>query len=147
MTPQAKAKGESVSWRFITLLNNSSSYIFVDFRNSDDAELALSALHNHPFDAKHQFKVNRFTDVEAFAHLDESYVEPEQEEYAPKVRSLFHSFGRVINAFTQEHLRAWLADPQGRDQYVTYRGDDVEIHWHGKPSQSELAHKPVSFLI
>lgn len=43
----------------------------------------------------------------------------------------------------QEHLRAWLADPQGRDQYVTYRGDEVKIHWHGKPSQCEMAHKPV----
>lgn len=40
----------------------------------------------------------------------------------------------------KEHLRAWLADPQGRDQYVTYRGDDVEIRWHGKPSQCEVAY-------
>jgi translation initiation factor 3 subunit B len=46
--------------------------------------------------------------------------------------------------FLKEHLRAWLADPQGRDQYVTYRGDEVLIHWHGKPSQSEVAYKPVS---
>ena len=45
----------------------------------------------------------------------------------------------------QEHLRAWLADPQGRDQYVTYRGDEVLINWHGKPSQCEIAHKPVRF--
>ena len=44
---------------------------------------------------------------------------------------------------SKEHLRAWLADPQGRDQYVTYRGEDVEIYWHGKPSQCELAYKPV----
>lgn len=47
----------------------------------------------------------------------------------------------------QEHLRAWLADPQGRDQYVTYRGEDVEIFWHGKPSQCELAYKPVGVFI
>ena len=39
----------------------------------------------------------------------------------------------------QEHLRAWLADPQGRDQYVTYRGDEVSIRWHGRPSQCEVA--------
>ncbi|KAH9029392.1 translation initiation factor eIF-3b [Lactarius hengduanensis] len=38
-----------------------------------------------------------------------------------------------------EHLRAWLADPQGRDQYVTYRGDEVSISWHGRPSQCEVA--------
>ena len=40
----------------------------------------------------------------------------------------------------QEHLRAWLGDPQGRDQYATYRGDEVEIHWHGKPSQCEVSY-------
>ena len=39
----------------------------------------------------------------------------------------------------QEHLRAWLADLQGRDQYVTYRGDEVSIRWHGRPSQCEVA--------
>ncbi|KAJ7293685.1 eukaryotic translation initiation factor eIF2A-domain-containing protein [Mycena rebaudengoi] len=103
----------------------SQGFIFVEFRNIDDANLALSALHNHPFDARHQFKVNRFTDIERYEKMDETYVEPETEEYSPR-----------------EHLRAWLADPQGRDQYVTYRGEDVEIYWHGRPSQSELAIKP-----
>ncbi|KAF7347746.1 Eukaryotic translation initiation factor 3 subunit B [Mycena venus] len=72
-----------------------------------------------------QFKVNKFTDIERYEKMDETYIEPETEEYTPR-----------------EHLRAWLADPQGRDQYVTYRGEDVEIWWHGKPSQSELAMKP-----
>jgi len=41
----------------------------------------------------------------------------------------------------QEHLRAWLADPLGRDQYVTYRGDEVSIRWHGRPSQCEVAYE------
>ncbi|KAF5336959.1 hypothetical protein D9611_003273 [Ephemerocybe angulata] len=103
----------------------SKGYVFVEFRNVDDAILAVAAMDKHPFDAKHTFKVNHFTDVEKFAELDETYEEPETEEYLPK-----------------EHLRAWLADPQGRDQYVTYRGDEVNIFWHGKPSQSELAYKP-----
>ncbi|KAH9039803.1 translation initiation factor eIF-3b [Lactarius pseudohatsudake] len=40
---------------------------------------------------------------------------------------------------TKEHLRVWLTDPQGRDQYVTYRGDEVSIRWHGRPSQCEVA--------
>ncbi|KAJ7783901.1 eukaryotic translation initiation factor eIF2A-domain-containing protein [Mycena maculata] len=100
-------------------------FIFVEFKTVADADIALAAMHNHPFDAKHQFKVNRFTDIERYEKLDETYVEPELEEYAPR-----------------EHLRAWLADPQGRDQYVTYRGEDVEIYWHGRPSQSEIAMKP-----
>lgn len=47
--------------------------------------MALAALHNHPFDTKHTFKVNRFTDIERFASLDETYVEPELEEYTARV--------------------------------------------------------------
>jgi hypothetical protein len=61
-------------------------FVFIEFRNVDDAVLAVSALHGHPFDAKHTFKVNHFTDVERFAELDETYAEPEEEEYVPKVR-------------------------------------------------------------
>lgn len=48
------------------------------------------------------------------------------------------SFGSKSHA-PQEHLRAWLADSLGRDQYVTYRGDEVSILWHGRPSQCEVA--------
>ncbi|KAK7064138.1 eukaryotic translation initiation factor 3 subunit B [Favolaschia claudopus] len=103
----------------------SQGFMFVELNNADDANVALAAMHNHPFDAKHTLKVNRFTDIERYEKMDETYVEPETEEYTPR-----------------EHLRAWLADPQGRDQYVTYRGEDVEIWWHGRPSQSELAMKP-----
>ncbi|KAF9532030.1 eukaryotic translation initiation factor eIF2A-domain-containing protein [Crepidotus variabilis] len=103
----------------------SKGFMFVDLKNVEDANLTIANLHNHPFDAKHTFKVNRFTDIERFADLDETYVEPEVEEYTAR-----------------EHLRAWLADPYGRDQYVTYRGDEVLINWHGKPSQCEVAYKP-----
>ncbi|KAG7450405.1 translation initiation factor eIF-3b [Guyanagaster necrorhizus] len=113
----------SVPWDDNT--GKGKGYIFIDFRSMDEANMALATMHNHPFDARHQFKVNKFTDIERYAELDETYVEPEIEEYTPR-----------------EHLRAWLADPQGRDQYVTYRGEDVEIYWHGKPSQCELAYKP-----
>ena len=59
--------------------------MFVELRSADDANLALAAMHNHPFDAKHQFKVNRFTDIERYDSLDETYVEPELEEYTPRV--------------------------------------------------------------
>ncbi|KAF9056272.1 translation initiation factor eIF-3b [Panaeolus papilionaceus] len=103
----------------------SKGFMFVEFRSVDDANLALATVHNHPFDARHTFKLNRFTDVERYSELEETYVEPEEEEYVPR-----------------EHLRAWLTDEHGRDQYVTYRGDEVQIHWHGKPSRSEVAHKP-----
>ncbi|KAG6895997.1 hypothetical protein C0992_010972 [Termitomyces sp. T32_za158] len=118
-------KPEDVYMPWNDATGKSKGYAFVDFRTVDDANLALSVVNNHPFDSKHTFKLNRFTDIAGYASMDESYVDPKYEEFKPK-----------------EHLRAWLGDPQGRDQYVTYRHEDVEIHWHGKPSQSELAFKP-----
>lgn len=60
-------------------------FIFLDLRSAEDANLALAALHNHPFDAKHTFKLDKFTDVEKFANVDETYVEPETEEFVSRV--------------------------------------------------------------
>ena len=42
-------------------------------------------MNGHPFDARHTFQINRFTDIERYAELDETYVEPEREEYHTKV--------------------------------------------------------------
>ena len=68
--------------------------MFIEFKNAEDAQLAILSVHNHPFDAKHTFKVNRFTDVDKFAELDEAYVEPTIEEFVPKV--CVHSQLRMI---------------------------------------------------
>ncbi|CAL1700106.1 unnamed protein product [Somion occarium] len=106
----------------------SRGFIVVEFKSPEDAAYAIGVMHGHPFDSKHRFSLNRFTDIERYANLDETYVEPEPEPYVQK-----------------EHLRSWLADPQGRDQYATYRGDEVEIHWHGKPSQCEVAHNRLNW--
>ncbi|KAF9478508.1 translation initiation factor eIF-3b [Pholiota conissans] len=130
ITKEFSKKGMSVKQEDIYMpwdntAGKSKGFMFVEFKNYEDAELALATMHNHPFDTKHTFKVNRFADIERYTELDETYVEPDIEEFTPR-----------------EHLRAWLADPQGRDQYVTYRGDEVLINWHGKPSQCELAYKP-----
>ncbi|KAH8981515.1 translation initiation factor eIF-3b [Lactarius hatsudake] len=97
------------------LLAKITKYAFIQFRNANAATYALNKLNGHPFNAKRTFLVNRFTDIKKFADLDEMYVG------------------------TTEHLQAWLANPQGRDQYVTYREDEVSIHWHGRPSQCEVA--------
>lgn len=63
-----------------------SSYIFVDAGSADAATFAISAMHGHPFDLKHTFLVNRFVDIEQYANVNETYVEPKIEEFHPKVR-------------------------------------------------------------
>ena len=64
------------------------SFVFIEFKNAHDAAFAQSAMDGHPFDSKHTFRVNRFTDIERYADMDETYVEPEPEEYKPKVCQL-----------------------------------------------------------
>ena len=68
---------------------NSHRYAFVEFRDADAAAHALNELNEHPFDTKHTFLVNRFADIENFADLDETYVEPPREEYHTKVHCRF----------------------------------------------------------
>jgi translation initiation factor 3 subunit B len=60
----------------------------VDFRTIDEANFALVAMNGHPFDARHQFAVYRFTDIERYESLDDSYVPPTPEVYRPRARFL-----------------------------------------------------------
>ena len=62
-----------------------SSYLFVDAGSADAATFAINVMHGHPFDSKHTFLVNRFTDIEQYANVDETYVEPKIEEFQSKV--------------------------------------------------------------
>ncbi|KAG8733657.1 Translation initiation factor 3 subunit b [Ceratobasidium sp. 414] len=91
------------------------NYIFAEFSTADEATFALSAMNGFPFDAKHTFLINRFTDIEKFAALDETYVPPAVPPHVPRA-----------------HMRSWLADPSGRDQFLTYVGDEVQIQWNAR---------------
>jgi translation initiation factor 3 subunit B len=82
-------KPEDIYIPWDTTTGKSKGFGFVDFRSVEDANLALSTMNNHPFDAKHTFKVNRFTDIEHFTSLDETYVEPPVETYQTKVILIF----------------------------------------------------------
>jgi translation initiation factor 3 subunit B len=97
-----------------------NSYCFVDFENAESAIAAIKTLDGHRMDKSHVLAVNRLTDVEKYSAVNDEYVEPEQEEFVQK-----------------EHLRSWLTDPQARDQWVMYRGDDVSIFWNRKTETPE----------
>jgi hypothetical protein len=67
----------------------------MELASAEDAALAIRTMDGFPFDKRHKFAVNRFTDVEKLANLDEQYQEPEEEEYKDRVRDNC-SRGRVI---------------------------------------------------
>ena len=87
---------------------------------------ALSVMQGVPFDAKHTFYLNRFTDVERYAEMDENFVAPPKEEYEPKVsiprctvcsRSWLHSFRTTQRSISG---RGW---PIHKDATNTSRTD------------------------
>ena len=63
-----------------------TSYLFMEFKTREDAEYAINAMDNVPFDIKHTFRLNHFLDVEKYMEMDPAYVEPETEVYKPGVR-------------------------------------------------------------
>jgi translation initiation factor 3 subunit B len=57
----------------------------MELASAEDAALAIRMMDGYPFDKRHKFAVNRFTDIEKLANLDEEYKEPEEEEYHDRV--------------------------------------------------------------
>ncbi|KAE8210320.1 hypothetical protein CF319_g888 [Tilletia indica] len=101
----------------------SKGYAFIEMRSAEDAATAIRAMNGFAFDKRHTFAVNRFTDVERLAVLNEQWTEPEVGEFKPK-----------------EHLRSWLADAAGRDQLVMCRSEDVQVAWNNRNASQEIIH-------
>ena len=102
---------------------NSKGYVVIELESAAAALQAIRAMDGYAFDKKHRFAVNRFSDIERLAAMDETYVDPPEEPYKQR-----------------GHLRSWLADPSGRDQLVICHRDDVQIAWHNRTTGPEVAH-------
>lgn len=87
MIPLERARG---AFAFFTLkLHNDfrfTRYLFMEFKTREDAEYAINALNDVPFDSKHTFRLNHFLDVEKYTEMDPTYAEPKSEVYKPGVR-------------------------------------------------------------
>ncbi|MCJ1226795.1 Translation initiation factor 3 subunit b [Toensbergia leucococca] len=101
----------------------SEGFAFVEYETPEQAVAAAKALHGTPLDKKHTLAVNKLTDIERFGRegrIDDEYHPPQIEPFAEK-----------------EHLRWWLGDPNGRDQFVMYRGEGVGVFWNKKKDPPE----------
>ncbi|KAI8996091.1 eukaryotic translation initiation factor eIF2A-domain-containing protein [Gaertneriomyces semiglobifer] len=106
-----------------SITGESKGYMFIEFETAEQAALAVKQAHGFKMDKVHVLEVNKFDDVERYAHVEEEYREPEETEFKEK-----------------EHLKSWLGDAKARDQWVMLKGDDVSIYWNNKAEQPDLEH-------
>lgn len=98
-------------------------YAFIEFETAAMAAAITRKFHNTPLDKKHTMKINKLTDIERYGRegkVDEEYHEPDVPQFAPG-----------------EHLRDWLSDPEGRDQMVLFKGDNVGVYWNDRDGEPD----------
>ncbi|KAL1409773.1 Translation initiation factor 3 subunit b [Vanrija albida] len=103
--------------------NSNKGFAFLTYPEAQEAEHALRALDGVAF-GKNKLHTNRFGDIERFANL------PIGEGELPT--------GWREKPFQEKgHLRSWLGDAAGRDQYLTFRDQDVNLFWNGRNGNAE----------
>ena len=114
-------------------------FLFLTYPDAPQAENALRALDGLAFGKKNTLYANRFGDIERYANLPVGEGELptgwREKPYVEKVSLMFCILSKLI--FSQEHLRSWLADPTGRDQYLTFRDQEVNVWWNGRNGNAE----------
>ena len=116
LTKAGKTREENVFMPMNESGDMSEGFAFVEYETSAQAAAAVKALHATPLDKRHTIAVNKLTDIERYGRegrIDDVYHEPELPEFEEK-----------------EHLRWWVGDAEGRDQFVMYRGDHVGVFWN-----------------
>lgn len=103
--------------------DSNKGFLFLTYPDGAEAEHALRVIDGASF-GKNVLHVNRFGDIERFANL------PIGEGELPA--------GWREKAFIEkDHLRSWLGDVAGRDQYITFRDQEVNLWWNGRNGTAE----------
>lgn len=116
-----KAAGDTSEDSFFMPMNDenmSEGYAFVEYRTAEQASVAVKTLNGTQLDKRHTMFVNKLTDIDRYGRegrVNENYEAPELEPFKEK-----------------EHLRWWLGDSEGRDQFVMYHNDSVSVCWNEK---------------
>jgi len=80
-------------------------YMFIVYKNAQEATSAISSFNGHKLDKNHCFAVNRLSDFEHCMNIPDQWEEPKPEPYKP-----------------QQQLKSWLCDADCYDQFAIVHG-------------------------
>lgn len=102
-------------------------FVFIEYETPKAAAEAIKQFNGKRFDTKHTFTVNKLSDIERFGGdetITDTYKEPKKTEFKPR-----------------SHLRSWLADPAGRDQFFAHINDSINVLWYKKTEDPKFVGK------
>ncbi|EEB09532.1 translation initiation factor eIF3b [Schizosaccharomyces japonicus yFS275] len=116
---KVKENGLYMPFNDVNGTSKSMGLVFADFENVDAADLCVQELDAKRIDKSHVFAVRKLNQLEKAFNTPEEFHFEEGE---------YHE---------REHLRSWLADYYGRDQFISYAGNTVTVNWNRKSDVPE----------
>ncbi|RXK42219.1 hypothetical protein M231_00577 [Tremella mesenterica] len=103
-------------------------FVFLTYPTAQEAQTAQRVLNKTWFGKAHQLFANYFADIDKYTNMSSG------DGALPT--------GYLDRPFVErENMRSWLADPLGRDQYLTLRDNDANLYWNGRNGVSEVVRK------
>lgn len=93
---------------------SSLGFAFVEYTTPEEAQKALSQLHNYQLDKAHRFWACTAGDLQKLQEMSNEFVPP----------------AAVPIAKDRPDFKSWLLDERGRDQFLIRHEDEMSIYWH-----------------
>lgn len=109
---------------------SSLGFAFVEYVSPEEAQKALSQLHNYQLDKSHRFWACTAGDLQKLQEMSNEFVPP----------------AAVPIAKNRPNFKSWLLDERGRDQFLIRHGDEMGIYWQDHIVKPQLVSFKLSIL-
>ncbi|XP_055692826.1 eukaryotic translation initiation factor 3 subunit B [Lutzomyia longipalpis] len=131
---------------------NTKGYVFLEYKNPENAEEAVKEMHNHRLDKNYTFAVNLFTDFAKYENIPKEWEPPKAQPYT--VQSDLYNFLLEPDAYDQFCVAAETAPsnvqvqfwqntlPEPTDIEKRDRFTDTFVKWSPQGTYIVTFHKP-----